>query len=160
MAEANQPKPQLQPLVMSPEQVAELMEKVVRAVREPSDEEKQAKAQAVERRKEEVRQSMMLAEQDLNNRMTVHRACDHSNERTHTFVGNNMGDGNTVALCLRCGKDYKWRTTNDQLRQGTNLLEIRGLKEEHLLAWERQFPAIGAPPDRLKLLTRAGKTLS
>lgn len=138
---------------MSHEQLMEL----IKAIREPSDEEKEKKAQAVERRKEEVRQSIQLAEQDMSNQMLLHQACTHNNGRYHTFVAQNNGDGNTVAICQICRKDYKWRTTPDQLSQGVNLLEYPGLTEAHLLAWEKQYPPTGSAPDRIKLQTRAGK---
>jgi hypothetical protein len=139
---------------MTSEQVIE----IIKALREPSDEEKAKKAAEAAQRKEQASQAVAMAEQDLNNRMGLQQMCNHRNERYHTFVGQNCGDGNSVALCQICRKDYKWRTTPDQARQGINLLEYRGLTEAHLLAWEKQFPAEGSPPDRIKLITRAGKT--
>lgn len=151
--------PNHQPMIpgMSGEQFAEFMKRVITAVREPTDEEKAKKAAELARQKEAVRQSIDMAEQDMNNRLARQARCVHSNSKYHTFVGQNNGDGNTAAICQICGKDYKWRTTPDQMREGTNLLAIPGLTEAHILAWERQFPATGAPPDRIKLLTRAGK---
>ena len=148
--------PQPSPVAgMSMEQVLE----VIRALKEPSDEEKQKKAEDAERRKDQVRQAKATAEQDLNNRMALQNMCNHKNERYHTFVGQVLGSGDAVALCQICRKDYKWRATPDQLRQGINLLEYRGLTEQNLLAWEKQFPPVGEPPDRIKLITRAGKTV-
>lgn len=161
MAEpSNQFKPQPVIQTFTAEQVKDMMKEMIMAMKEPTDEEKQKKAVEAERRKEEVRQSVQLAEQDLSNRMGLHQRCNHHNGKYHTFVAQNFGDGNTGAICQICLKDYKWRTTPDQLRQGVNLLEIPGLREEHILAWEKQFPYVGAPPDRIKLQTRAGKTPS
>lgn len=163
MAEStNQPRSTLlpqpaQPAGMSNEQLAQVISEFVKAMKEPSEEEKQKKAAEAERRKQEVRDSIATAELDLTNRSTLQKQCNHRNEKYHTFVAQNCGDGNTVAICQICRKDYKWRTTPDQIRQGVNLLEFPGLTEAHLLAWEKQFPAIGLPPDRIKLLTRAGK---
>lgn len=136
---------------------AEQLMEMIKALRAPSDEEIQRKEEEAQRRKEMARQAIMLAEQDLTNQMGLHQACIHRNEKFHTFVGQNTGDGNTVAICQICRKDYKWRTTPDQMRQGVNLIDYRGLTEATLLAWEKQFPAIGLPPDRIKLRTRAGK---
>jgi len=147
--------PQLQG--MSAADVAELMERVIRAIKEPSDEEKEKKAAELERKKEFARQAQMAAEQELKNRMAIQANCNHRNDRYHTFVAQNTGNGDTVALCQICGLDVKWATTADQLRQGVNLLEYRGLTLAHLLDWEKKFPATGAPPDRIKLLMRAGK---
>lgn len=151
--------PNQQPVIQTftVQQVKEMMKEMIVALKEPSDEEKDKKAKEVERRKEEIRQSVLFAEQDLENRMGLHQRCNHHNGRIHTFVAQNFGNGNTGAICQQCLKDYRWRTTADQMTQGVNLLEMPGLTEAHLLAWEKQYPAVGCVPDRAKLLTRAGK---
>ena len=139
---------------MTMEQVLE----VIRAMRAPSDEELKKKEEEAERKKEWARQAKLSAEAELNQRTMIQQACIHRNEKRHTFVAQVTGNGDAVALCQICRKDYKWRATPDQLRQGINLLEYAGLSEQHLLDWEKRFPPVGEPPDRIKLLTRAGKT--
>jgi hypothetical protein len=140
---------------MTMEQVLE----VIRALRAPSDEELKKKEEEAERKKEWARQAKLSAEAELNQRTSIQQACIHRNEKRHTFVAQVTGNGDAVALCQICRKDYKWRATPDQLRQGINLFEYAGLSEQHLLDWEKRFPPVGEPPDRIKLLTRAGKTL-
>ena len=151
------PKPAAQIQGMSNEQVAELLTGLIKAMKEPSDEEKALKAEAAERRKEMVRQAKLTAEQEVQNRMAWMAQCNHRNERLHTFVAQVCGNGDAVAICQICRKDYKWHATADQVRQGLNLIEFPGLKEEHLLAYEKMYPPVGEPPDRIKLLTRAGR---
>jgi hypothetical protein len=145
---------------MSMDQLYEL----IRALRAPSDEELKKKEEEAERKKEWARQAKLSAEAELNQRTSIQQACIHRNEKRHTFVAQVTGNGDAVALCQICRKDYKWRATPDQLRQGNqlrqgiNLFEYAGLNEQHLLDWEKRFPPVGEPPDRIKLLTRAGKT--
>ena len=147
----SQPPPQMVGMTM--EQVAEL----IKSLKEPSEEEKQKKLELVEQKKEFARQSRTMAEQELTNRQGLQQRCNHRNERYHTWVGNVHGDGNAVALCQICREDYKWRAPDEQKSQGLNLLELRGLTKQHLLQWEKQYPATGEPPDRIKMLMRAGK---
>ena len=142
------------------EKAKELFTEVIRALKEPSDEEKEKKVLEEQRKKEQVRQAKLTAEQELNNRLARQQRCAHRNERRHTFVANTCGNGDAVAICQQCGRDYKWKGTEDQLRQGINLIEFAHLTEQHLLAWEKQWPAVGEPPDRIKLLARAGKPVS
>ena len=139
---------------MSMDQLYEL----IRALRAPSDEEVKKKEEDAERKKEWARQAKLSAEQDLNQRTSIQQACIHRNEKRHTFVAQVTGNGDAVAICQICRKDYKWRATPDQVSQGINLFEYAGLTEQHLLDWEKRFPRTGEPPDRIKLLTRAGKT--
>ena|SRR5215469_13113116 len=158
--QTNQPQSQLIN-GMTVDQVAEMMTQVIRTLKEPSDEEKQKKAEETERKKEFARQAKMMAEQEVTQRMAMHQACIHRNAQRHTFVAQVTGDGNAVAICQICRKDYKWRATPDQISQGINLLEYAGLTEQHLLDWEKRFPPTGnQPPDRTKLLMRAGKAVA
>ena len=142
------------------EQAKELFAEVVRTLKEPSDEDKEKKALEAERKKEQVRQAKLTAEQELNNRLAMQQRCAHRNERRHTFVAQVCGNGDAVALCQQCGRDYKWKATEDQVRQGINLIEFAHLTEQTLLAWEKQWPPAGEMPDRKKLLSRAGRPVT
>ena len=155
----SRPQPQIQG--MSNEQVTQIITELIRTLKEPTDEQKEQKAIELARKKEHARQSQLMAEQELQNRLAVQRACNHRNERYHTWVGQVTGDGNAVAICQQCREDFRWKATEDQLRQGLNLLEYRGLTRDHLLQWEKQHPATGdCVPDRIKLLTRTGKNVA
>src|SRR6516164_3569485 len=87
---------------------------VIRALKEPSDEEKQKKAEEVARKKEMAHQAKLAAEQELEQRMGLQQVCIHRNDRRHTFVAQVTGSGDAVAICQICRKDYKWRATADQ----------------------------------------------
>lgn len=144
---------------MTMTQVMEMMKAFASELKAPSAEESEKKAAEKSRREENVRILVQEAKDFNSNRKATQRACSHSNGRSHTFVGQVFNNGDAVALCSICQKDYKWKATMEQLQQGVDPHQWPNLTEAMLLQLEKAYPAT-VPAERIKLASQAGEKVA
>src|SRR5208282_4414763 len=102
-----QSKPQT---VMTMEQMIE----VIKALKAPSEEEQQKIDEAKEAKRQMAIASREAAETNMKGRLGFMRMCSHRNPRNHTWIANVMANGDCIALCQICNKNYRWKATDEQ----------------------------------------------
>ena len=144
---ANREEETVPALVFTPEQMTGMIESVVRAVKEPGDEEKERIASEKKRKLNKRNAWMQEREAEEARRRHDYIWCkdnsrhrkDHPYEGQHTIQGQENGDGFVHAICIKCQTEFpKFRKSVSPLMlQGYELREMSGLTPGIIEQWAK-----------------------
>jgi hypothetical protein len=127
---------------MSMEQLLEAMKVFATELRKPDEETQRKRDEEKSRIANELKSRFDAEIARANGTWAVMNACTHRKDNGyHTWAGQVLsGNGDAIAICSRCQKDFRWQATNEQLTSGLQLEEMKGLSEDRLAQWEKAKP--------------------
>lgn len=130
------------PTGFSPEQMLEMMKEFAKELRKPDEETQRKRDEEKRKVADEMRARFDSEIARANGTWAIMQACTHRKDNgQHTWGGQVLtGNGDAIAICSRCQKDFRWQATTEQVAGGLQLEEMRGLSEDHLTNWEKLRP--------------------
>lgn len=138
-------------------QLMQLMKGFAQELKAPSAEDQEKKDTEKAKKQENMRILINEAKDYERNMISTQAMCAHNNGRNHTFVGQVFANGDAVAMCQICRKDFKWKATMEQLQQGVDPHQWPMAKEDNFRQLERIYPPT-IPAERVKRSIQAGKS--
>lgn len=112
-------------------------------MKQPSQFELDKMDEEIARKRQSIIQAGIIETQKRKNVEAEQAYCPHRrDDGKHLWSGQTLGPGNMYAkgFCVRCGKDYYWKSTPEQIANGLGLQENKGIQEINLQNEERNHP--------------------
>ena len=129
-------------LGMSPEEIGKLMI-LAEIMKQPNAIEQAKQDELAEKRRQEIIELGIMESNRVANVVAEQAACPHvRDDGKHTWSGQTLGPGNMYAkaFCVRCQKSYYWKSSPNQIKEGLQLQENKGIRELNLQNQERLTP--------------------